>query len=116
MANCVHLSVFPIGLPLSYWLISVLLMIRFSAMEAIITTVSSKGQLVIPAKMREALGIKTGTRVSIALKGNELILRPSTELVAQQLIAELSGMTGGGESMADELNEDRRSEGAGEAW
>ena len=87
---------------------------KIRRMEQIFTTVSSKGQLVIPARMREALGIRTGTRVSILLNGNELILRPATGVVAQNLIAELCGLSAGGASMADGLNEDRRAEDAGE--
>lgn len=40
-----------------------------------ITRLSSKGQLVIPKKLREELNWKTGESVAVQLKGNELILR-----------------------------------------
>ena len=79
-------------------------------MEQIFTTVSSKGQLVIPAHIREALGIKAGTRVEIRQEGTELILRPVTPVAAQHLIEELCGMTRGGYSMADDLIAERRAE------
>jgi AbrB family looped-hinge helix DNA binding protein len=79
-------------------------------MEQVFTTVSSKGQLVIPAAIREALGIKAGTRVAIRQEGTELILRPATAVTARQLIKELRGITAGGPSLCDELLEDRRRE------
>ncbi len=47
-------------------------------MEQIYITVSSKGQMVIPAAIREELGIEPGTRVAVRLEGQELILRPET--------------------------------------
>jgi AbrB family looped-hinge helix DNA binding protein len=85
-------------------------------MEPIFTTVSSKGQLVIPSEMREALGIEPGTRVAIRQEGDELILRPATKAVARRVIAELCGMTAGGPSMTDELIADRRAEDEKAGW
>ena len=79
-------------------------------MEQVFTTVSTKGQLVIPAQLREALGIEPGTRVAIRKEGSELILRPQTKEVARQLIEELCGMTAGGYSMAEDLMAERRAE------
>lgn len=75
-------------------------------MHAQITTVSTKGQLVIPAAMRESLGIKPGTRVSVRIEGSRLVLQP----VSKELINKLHGITAGGMSMADELQKERRSE------
>ena len=43
------------------------------------TTVTSKGQVVIPSKMRRHLNIKKGTRLSIIEKENEIILKPLTK-------------------------------------
>ncbi|MFQ6043510.1 MAG: AbrB/MazE/SpoVT family DNA-binding domain-containing protein [Candidatus Poribacteria bacterium] len=37
---------------------------------------SSKGQLVIPKAMREALGLSSGTRFDITTEGNKIILSP----------------------------------------
>ncbi len=79
-------------------------------MEHVTSVVSSKGQLVIPAAIRESLGIKAGTRVEIWQQGSELILRPATEITTQQLIDELCGMTAGGYSMTDDLIAERRAE------
>lgn len=85
-------------------------------MEQVFTTVSTKGQLVIPAQLREALGIEPGTRVAIRQEGSELILRPQTKEVARQLIEELCGMTAGGYSMAEDLMAERRAEDERAGW
>ncbi len=37
---------------------------------------SSKGQLVIPAKLRKELGLKPGVRVVIRKQGNGLLIEP----------------------------------------
>jgi AbrB family looped-hinge helix DNA binding protein len=79
-------------------------------MEQVFTTVSSKGQLVIPARIREALGIEPGTRVAIRQEGTRLILEPQTLAAKLRLIKELRGSTAGGPSMTDMLLEDRRRE------
>jgi AbrB family looped-hinge helix DNA binding protein len=71
---------------------------------------SSKGQLVIPAGIRESLGIEAGTRVAIRVEGTRLILEPETLSAKLRLIKELRGLTAGGPSMTDELLEDRRRE------
>ena len=85
-------------------------------METVFTTVSSKGQLVIPAEMREALGIEPGTRVAIRREGDELILRPATQAVARRLIKELCGITAGGPSMTEDLIAERREEDKKAGW
>ncbi len=85
-------------------------------MEQIYTTVSSKGQMVIPAAIREELGIEAGTRVAVRREGDEVILRPLTQAAARRLIKELRGMTAGGPSMTDELIADRHAEDAKAGW
>jgi AbrB family looped-hinge helix DNA binding protein len=79
-------------------------------MERAFTTVSSKGQMVIPAAMRESLGIEPGTRVAIRQEGTRLILEPETLAVKLQLIKEMRGCTAGYPSGTDLLLEDRRLE------
>ena len=44
-------------------------------MEAILT-LSSKGQLVIPARLRELLGLKPGDRLALSLEPDGLHLKP----------------------------------------
>ncbi len=79
-------------------------------MEQIYITVSSKGQMVIPAAFREELGIEPGTRVAVRLEGQELILRPETLTAKLAMIKKMRGITAGGPSLCDELLEDRRRE------
>ncbi len=66
--------------------------------------------MVIPAAMRESLGIEPGTRVAIRQEGTRLILEPETLAAKLRLIKELRGLTAGGPSMTNELLEDRRRE------
>lgn len=61
--------------------------IRTSRGETFTTTISSKGQIVLPAGVRSRLGLRKGMRVSISLSDEEagpIILRPITpELIGQ---------------------------------
>lgn len=79
-------------------------------MEQVYITVSSKGQLVIPAALREELGIEPGTRVAIRREGPELILKPETLTAKLAMIKKMRGIAAGGPSLCDELLEDRRLE------
>jgi AbrB family looped-hinge helix DNA binding protein len=66
--------------------------------------VSSKGQIVIPAELREAMGIETGTRVAIERQGDAILLRPVTD----DLIRNLRGITkGAGKIREREHRKDR---------
>jgi len=79
-------------------------------MERVFTTVSSKGQMVIPAAIRESLGIEPGTRVAIRQEGTRLILEPDTLATKLRILKELRGCTAGLPSGCDMLLEDRRRE------
>jgi len=79
-------------------------------MEQVYTTVSSKGQMVIPAAIREELGIESGTRIAIRREGPELILKPETLATKLAMIRKMRGIAAGGPSLSDELLEDRRRE------
>jgi len=79
-------------------------------MAQIFTTVSSKGQMVIPAAIRESLGIEPGTRVVVRQEGMRVILEPQTLAAKLRLIEELRGITAGGPSGTDMLIADRRLE------
>lgn len=74
--------------------------------------VSTKGQFVIPADIREALHIKPGTRLSIVREGNHIVLRP----VDKKFIDELCGITAGGPSMTEMLLKDRRNDEKSLKW
>ncbi len=41
-----------------------------------VTTLSSKGQLVLPASVRRQLGLAKGERLSVELRGDSVVLRP----------------------------------------
>jgi len=75
-------------------------------MASHVTTISTKGQLVIPADIREGLDLKPGTRVAVIREGNRIILQP----VNKQLVDELRGITAGGPSGTEMLLKDRREE------
>jgi AbrB family looped-hinge helix DNA binding protein len=47
-------------------------------MKMTTTVVTTKGQIVIPSKIRHRLKIKKGTKLYIEERGNELILKPVT--------------------------------------
>lgn len=79
-------------------------------MDEVYAIVSSKGQLVIPAAIRQALGIEAGTRVAIRQEGSRLIIDPETLAAKLRKIDEMCGFTAGGPSGTDILLEDRRLE------
>lgn len=59
--------------------------------EDIFIVVRSKGQMVIPAALREKLGIRSGTRIAIHSEGNQLILRPINDEFIRSLRGRLKG-------------------------
>ncbi|MGA6983080.1 MAG: AbrB/MazE/SpoVT family DNA-binding domain-containing protein [Candidatus Sulfotelmatobacter sp.] len=69
-----------------------------------ITTVSTKGQFVIPSEMRAALGIKPGTRIAVTQEGSKITLEP----VTQELVDQTRGMLAGGPSLTKSLLRERR--------
>jgi AbrB family looped-hinge helix DNA binding protein len=75
-------------------------------MDTLFTTVSSKGQLVIPAELRQELGIEAGTRIAIQRKDNQLILQPITD----EFIDSLVGCCKGGTSMVEAREGEHRLE------
>ena len=79
-------------------------------METIYAKVSSKGQLVIPAAIREQLGIRPGTRVAVRVDGGEMVLHPQSVEAELRRIKSMRGYTAGSPSGTDILLEDRRIE------
>ncbi len=77
-----------------------------------IATVSTKGQFVIPADIREALGIRPGTRIAVRREGNHIILEP----VNREYLRALRGSLAGSPSMTDELLKERREEERRHKW
>jgi AbrB family looped-hinge helix DNA binding protein len=81
-----------------------------TAAPTVYARVSSKGQLVIPASIREELGIEPGTQVELRVEGSKVILEPQTLALKQRRISQMRGCTAGGRSMTDALIEERRRE------
>jgi len=50
-----------------------------------LTSLSTKGQIIIPKRIREALGLRPGAKFIIELEGDRLILRPVKGDIAQRL-------------------------------
>lgn len=70
--------------------------------------VTTKGQVVIPAKLRRKLGIKQGTRVVFDEKNSTIVIRPITEAY----IGSLQGMLAGddGENWSEEIVQEHAEE------
>lgn len=65
--------------------------------------VTSKGQLVVPARLRQKYGIKPGTKVCFVERNHEIIFQP----VTKEYIRSLCGMLQSETSVTKELLEDR---------
>jgi AbrB family looped-hinge helix DNA binding protein len=75
-------------------------------METIFTMASSKGQIVIPAALRQKLGIKAGTRLAVTRDEGRLILQPVTD----DFIDSVMGSCKGEDSLVEVLQRERRIE------
>lgn len=72
------------------------------------TIVGTEGKIVIPSEIREALGIRPGTRIAVLREGNRIILEP----INKEYVRSLRGSTAGGPSMTDDLLRERREQDA----
>lgn len=70
------------------------------------STVTSKGQLVIPARLRKKYSIRKGTKVAFIEDDNRLILQPITNEFIQRIRGSLKGKP----SALDYLLKTRREE------
>jgi AbrB family looped-hinge helix DNA binding protein len=66
--------------------------------------VTSKGQLVIPAKIRRKLGIKPGTKICFVEREHEILFQPLTK----EHIRNLAGMLKSSTSATAELLKERK--------
>jgi AbrB family looped-hinge helix DNA binding protein len=73
-----------------------------------VVEVGPKGRVVIPARIRRLLGIEQGTRLTVLVDGEAVVLVPR-DAVERRLHAIFSGMPA---SLAQELIEQRRTEAA----
>lgn len=75
--------------------------------------VTSKGQVVVPARLRRKFGIKAGTRLNFSEDGGRIVVQP----VTREFIDSFCGVfksKPGGKSAVQELLEDRAEERARE--
>lgn len=54
-------------------------------MKPTVSQLSTKGQIVIPARLREELGLAPGTQLTVEREGNAIILRPLTPAYIRSL-------------------------------
>ena len=60
-------------------------------MKTEVSTVTTKGQLVIPSKLRRKYSIKKGTQVAFVEQENRLVLQPLTPEFIRSLRGSLKG-------------------------
>ena len=72
------------------------------------TVVTTKGQVVIPAKMRRKLNIKKGTRLYIEERGDELILKPVTPAYFERIAGVLQTKGKLSKALLEERARDRQ--------
>ena len=65
--------------------------------------VTSKGQLVVPSRLRRKYGIKPGTKVCFIERGNEIVFQP----VTLEYIRSVCGMLKSETSVTQELLKER---------
>lgn len=73
------------------------------------THVNAKGQMVIPAELRQKYGIKNGTRIIVTDNGNSITLKPMTEQYLKKLQGSLKDK-GGLKVLTDERSKDNAKE------
>src|ERR1700680_1173910 len=76
------------------------------SMTCQITTVSTKGQFVIPSAMRTALGIKPGMRIAVTHDGTKITLQPVTD----ELVDKTRGMLKGKAHLVEKIRRKWRQE------
>lgn len=70
------------------------------------TTVTVKGQVVIPSKLRRKFGIKRGTQVYLYARDDEIVIKPITD----EYIRSMAGIMGTKGKLLKALKEDKARE------
>lgn len=78
-------------------------------MKSEISTVTSKGQLVIPSKLRRKFGIRKGTQVAFIEDGERLLLQPLTPEFIRSLRGSLKGAPTSMKFLVEDRKRDRES-------
>lgn len=74
------------------------------------TAITTKGQIVIPSKIRKRLNLKPGTRLSIEERGDEIIIKPMTEAYFQRIAGILSTKGKLSKALTEERKRDQQKE------
>jgi AbrB family looped-hinge helix DNA binding protein len=69
-------------------------------------SVTIKGQIVIPSKLRRKFGIKKGTQVFLFERGNEIVIKPITD----EYIRSMAGVMGTKGRLLNALKEEKAKE------
>jgi AbrB family looped-hinge helix DNA binding protein len=69
--------------------------------------VTTRGRIVIPARLRRKLGIKPGTKVCFIEHGSDIIFRPVTKQYIRSLCGMLKSTTSATAELLIERNKDR---------
>ena len=69
--------------------------------------VTTKGQLVIPSKLRRRLGIRQGTRVAFEERNGQVFIRPLTRAYFENCAGMLGGKGTGLKALLEERAKDR---------
>ena len=75
-----------------------------------IATVTSKGQIAIPARIRKNHGIEKGTRLYIEERGEEIVLKPLTPEYLDQMAGVLKGPISLSQKLLAERAKDKKKE------
>jgi AbrB family looped-hinge helix DNA binding protein len=76
----------------------------------VMAVVTSKGQVVIPSRIRRKLNIKRGTKLSIEEKGQEIVLRPITAAYFENIAGILPTKGRLAKALLDERARDKKRE------
>jgi AbrB family looped-hinge helix DNA binding protein len=76
-------------------------------MKTEVSTVTTKGQLVIPSKLRRKYAIRKGTQVAFLEEENRLVLQPLTPEFIRSLRGSLKGEPSAMKILQEERKRDR---------
>lgn len=74
------------------------------------TVVTTKGQIVIPSKIRRKFNIKRGTKLYIEEKGEELIIKPVTQAYFERIAGILQTKGKLSKTLLEERSKDKEKE------
>ena len=76
-------------------------------MKSAVSTVTTKGQLVIPSRLRKKYGIRKGTRVAMIEEETRIILQPLTREYIRSLRGSLKGEPSAMKFLTEGRHQDR---------